>query len=240
MSENVIENLKRLAPRGYSVFKYYDSDEEPRESGTPDILDRLYERYDKIHEQVEKIDPRPYSENKRRDRLLNQYEEELDKLDSKVDFLNSDDGEYYFMNADFDILPVSKGSFKVQRIDVADGHLVFKDTDHTVEAYVVIGRDGVKRYVPATDNDEVIPDGQQIFYYGYTMPDLFLACTYYIGYETYKQPDDDFFCKCKDCGKIFILTDLQKRWYQNKGLQLPKRCYDCRQSRKDALETSAN
>lgn len=33
---------------------------------------------------------------------------------------------------------------------------------------------------------------------------------------------------CKQCGREFELTDSQVEWYEQKGLQLPKRCESCR------------
>ena len=37
--------------------------------------------------------------------------------------------------------------------------------------------------------------------------------------------------KCVDCGKTFILSDSEIRFYMTKGLQLPKRCASCRASK---------
>ena len=36
-------------------------------------------------------------------------------------------------------------------------------------------------------------------------------------------------CKCKQCGREFTLTDGEIAFYENKGLNLPKRCKECRQ-----------
>ena len=33
---------------------------------------------------------------------------------------------------------------------------------------------------------------------------------------------------CKQCGREFELEDSEIEWYQSKGMQLPKRCEDCR------------
>ena len=35
-------------------------------------------------------------------------------------------------------------------------------------------------------------------------------------------------CVCKQCGKEFVLTDGEIEFYKSKGLNLPKRCKDCR------------
>ena len=37
---------------------------------------------------------------------------------------------------------------------------------------------------------------------------------------------------CKQCGQEFELTDSQIEWYEQKGLQLPKRCESCRAENK--------
>jgi hypothetical protein len=42
----------------------------------------------------------------------------------------------------------------------------------------------------------------------------------------------DEYRKCKDCGKVFLLTDREKWWFKDRELQLPVRCLDCRKSRK--------
>ena len=38
--------------------------------------------------------------------------------------------------------------------------------------------------------------------------------------------------KCKQCGKDFGLTDGEIKFYKDKGLELPKRCKDCREKNK--------
>ena len=37
---------------------------------------------------------------------------------------------------------------------------------------------------------------------------------------------------CKDCGKEFTLTEGEIEFYKNKGLNLPKRCKECREANK--------
>lgn len=39
---------------------------------------------------------------------------------------------------------------------------------------------------------------------------------------------------CKQCGKEFILTDQEIRFFKSKNLNLPKRCKDCRAANKQA------
>ena len=34
--------------------------------------------------------------------------------------------------------------------------------------------------------------------------------------------------KCKQCGEEFTLTDSEMKFYNEKGLNLPKRCSECR------------
>lgn len=36
--------------------------------------------------------------------------------------------------------------------------------------------------------------------------------------------------KCVQCGKFFELSDAEKEYFQKEGLQIPKRCRQCRQS----------
>jgi hypothetical protein len=42
--------------------------------------------------------------------------------------------------------------------------------------------------------------------------------------------------KCKDCGAEFVITEENKKWYEDKGFQLPERCADCRAKRKAARQ----
>ena len=37
---------------------------------------------------------------------------------------------------------------------------------------------------------------------------------------------------CVDCGKKFLLTPANEKWFTNKGFKIPKRCKDCRKSYK--------
>ena len=38
---------------------------------------------------------------------------------------------------------------------------------------------------------------------------------------------------CQDCGKEFVFTEAEQRFYEEKGFTQPKRCKDCRQIRKN-------
>lgn len=37
---------------------------------------------------------------------------------------------------------------------------------------------------------------------------------------------------CKDCGSVFTITDGELNFYKDRGLQIPKRCGECRGERK--------
>lgn len=43
---------------------------------------------------------------------------------------------------------------------------------------------------------------------------------------------------CKQCGREFELTDSQVEWYKSKGLEVPKRCEECRAANKEQRGTS--
>lgn len=40
---------------------------------------------------------------------------------------------------------------------------------------------------------------------------------------------------CKDCGREFTLTDSEIKFYKDKNLELPKRCSECRNARKNKI-----
>ena len=42
--------------------------------------------------------------------------------------------------------------------------------------------------------------------------------------------------KCKECGKQFTVTTEEAKWYEKKGFELPKRCLECRKSRRKSRE----
>lgn len=43
---------------------------------------------------------------------------------------------------------------------------------------------------------------------------------------------------CKECGKEFTIVEEEKNFYISKGLELPKRCRECRiKRRKDSGKT---
>lgn len=42
--------------------------------------------------------------------------------------------------------------------------------------------------------------------------------------------------KCVSCGKVFTLTDSEIAFYNNKGLNLPKRCEGCRKAKREMKE----
>ena len=39
--------------------------------------------------------------------------------------------------------------------------------------------------------------------------------------------------ECKQCGEEFTLTDSEMKFYNEKGLNLPKRCSECRNKNKN-------
>lgn len=39
---------------------------------------------------------------------------------------------------------------------------------------------------------------------------------------------------CKDCGASFVITEDNKKWFEERKLYLPERCEACRKKRKDA------
>lgn len=43
---------------------------------------------------------------------------------------------------------------------------------------------------------------------------------------------------CKECGKLFFLTDTEIGWFKEKGFPIPKRCKHCRDKRKQMKETN--
>lgn len=45
--------------------------------------------------------------------------------------------------------------------------------------------------------------------------------------------------KCKQCGKTFVLTDSEIKFYNDKNLELPKRCKDCREENKSRTQNNA-
>lgn len=38
---------------------------------------------------------------------------------------------------------------------------------------------------------------------------------------------------CKECKKPFIISDYDKIFFESRGFSLPKRCFSCRQKRRD-------
>jgi len=40
---------------------------------------------------------------------------------------------------------------------------------------------------------------------------------------------EDIEIECISCGKTFVFTGSEQKWYQKRGLSRPKRCHDCRE-----------
>jgi ribosomal protein L36 len=38
---------------------------------------------------------------------------------------------------------------------------------------------------------------------------------------------------CKDCKSVYFIGDREARWYSNMGFPLPKRCKECRETRRN-------
>ena len=45
----------------------------------------------------------------------------------------------------------------------------------------------------------------------------------------------DKLLRCVDCGRDFVFTDGEQRYFFSKGLSQPKRCHACRERRKATL-----
>lgn len=48
----------------------------------------------------------------------------------------------------------------------------------------------------------------------------------------------DISLKCKDCGKDFIFTEGEQKFYENKKFTNPTRCPECRKAKKQQNFTS--
>lgn len=46
--------------------------------------------------------------------------------------------------------------------------------------------------------------------------------------------------QCKDCGKSFVITEGQQKWFKSKKFSFPVRCEACRQVRKQKKEETKN
>lgn len=46
--------------------------------------------------------------------------------------------------------------------------------------------------------------------------------------------------KCVNCNKPFTITSSHAKWFLDKGLELPKRCKECRTKRRNGKEESHN
>jgi putative zinc ribbon protein len=56
-----------------------------------------------------------------------------------------------------------------------------------------------------------------------------------------RKPDNgDRLFACSDCGDDFLLEAAEIRWYEGKGLQLPKRCQPCRKAKRERNEQKAS
>jgi hypothetical protein len=44
----------------------------------------------------------------------------------------------------------------------------------------------------------------------------------------------DIWMDCVDCGEGFLFSVGEQRFYEAKGLEVPKRCPECREKRKEA------
>lgn len=53
-----------------------------------------------------------------------------------------------------------------------------------------------------------------------------------------KKTYEDVTLKCVDCGKEFVLTGGERKYFAEKGFCEPKRCPDCRHARKLAREAA--
>ena len=43
--------------------------------------------------------------------------------------------------------------------------------------------------------------------------------------------------QCKECGQLFPFTYSERKFYLNKGLQIPKRCPTCRARRRAMIDS---
>lgn len=50
----------------------------------------------------------------------------------------------------------------------------------------------------------------------------------------------DIVIECKDCNKPFTLTVEHQAWYKDRGLELPKRCSECRKKRRKKRREANN
>jgi len=50
------------------------------------------------------------------------------------------------------------------------------------------------------------------------------------------EAEKDLIFECLDCGREYIFTFGEQRYFNNKGLIWPKRCKECRRKRRASIE----
>lgn len=50
---------------------------------------------------------------------------------------------------------------------------------------------------------------------------------------------NDMTLNCKDCGKEFVFTEGEQKFYEEKGFSNPTRCKECRNARKQQRYNNA-
>ncbi len=44
---------------------------------------------------------------------------------------------------------------------------------------------------------------------------------------------------CKDCDEEFVILEAEAKWFEERDMQLPKRCADCRRKRRAERESES-
>ena len=213
--------------KNYVLYKFYEEHED-RSDGLPDVWDTLLDMYDNAEEQYDKervafateIASGRHPSHLKVDLAKKQYEE----IKKMLDYVENSKSRYFIIKAkEYKIQEVVKRKFPIYQA-VLDGE--YMKLEETID-YTYIWTFGINM-CPMT----------------YTaLSDYYITVDpYYLEfggkYVFYLQDINNFeelklhYYTCKNCGKIFSLTNSHIRYFKEHDLYIPKRCDYCRADRK--------
>lgn len=227
--------IRNQAPYGFSLYKYYNPDED-RSEDVPDILDHLYDVLDETEAKIRTSSyfDAPVRLSEVRERNLDRMNDLTMRLEQTIAKVREERSEYYLCT-DSHVESVDLITLPIQTVDAENTKLVLKDTGETVKVYDVniskfheVSNEAFEhRFIIA---EEPQPDTWIHDKFHELLEDIVLSVNHkYIGfsYLSTRYPELKFY-RCKDCDKIFWMSDSNIKWYRNQGLTQPKRCEDCR------------
>ena len=208
--------VEKCTKGNYKLHKFYRENEE--RSDVPDIWDTITTITDRVEAEYEAAPD-------------DAKQQKLDKCHRAERFVDKSQALYFaFCEHSHKVLEVVRRTVPIYKAQLVDNKIQLTQSTENIDVWRV-GKANTNWYTYEEDYIVVDPTALSVGkYYAFNGQDMETILAWAnLDYERHT---------CKDCGKVFSIHAQEKKFYESKGMALPKRCEDCRKKRRATKNTT--